>query len=131
MTPVPKRSASSKAGKVNVANLALDRIQGLEPTPKGSEFTPIDKFNPETWFENMIGVTKDRTMKPQKVRFRADARQVPYIRTKPLHKSQMVIEVGEDGNAIFQIEVILNYELEKDLLGFGESIEVLSPKTAT
>lgn len=80
MTPVPKRSASSKAGKVNVVNLALDRIQGLEPTPKGSEFTPIDKFNPETWFENMIGVTKDRTMKPQKVRFRADARQVPYIR---------------------------------------------------
>lgn len=39
--------------------------------------------------------------------------------------------VIEDGNAIFQIEVILNYELEKDLLGFGESIEVLSPKTAT
>lgn len=117
-----------KEGKANVVNLALDRIQGLEPAPKGSEFTPIGKFNPETWFENMIGVTKDRTMKPQKVRFRADARQVPYIRTKPLHKSQMVIEVDEDGNAIFQIEVILNYELEKDLLGFGESIEVLSPK---
>lgn len=117
-----------KEGKVNVVNLALDRIQSLEPAPKETEFTPIGKFNPETWFENMIGVTKDRTMKPQKVRFRANAWQVPYIRTKPLHKSQMVIEVDEDGNAIFQIEVILNYELEKDLLGFGEGIKVLSPK---
>ena len=117
-----------KEGKVNVVNLALDRIQSLEPAPKETEFTPIGKFNPETWFENMIGVTKDRTMKPQKVRFRANAWQVPYIRTKPLHKSQMVIEVDEDGNAIFQIEVILNYELEKELLGFGESLTVLSPK---
>lgn len=117
-----------KEGKANVMNLALDRIQSIEPAPRETEFTPIGKFNPETWFENMIGVTKDRTMKPQKVRFRANAWQVPYIRTKPLHKSQMVIEADEDGNAIFQIEVILNYELEKDLLGFGESIEVLSPK---
>lgn len=117
-----------KEGKVNVVNLALDRIQSLEPAPKETKFTPIGKFNPETWFDNMIGVTKDRTMKPQKVRFRANAWQVPYIRTKPLHKSQMVIEVDEDGNAIFQIEVILNYELEKDLLGFGEGIKVLSPK---
>lgn len=117
-----------KEGKTGVMNLALDRIQSITPAPKEAEFIPMGKFNPDTWFENMIGVTKDRTMKPQKVRFRANAWQVPYIRTKPLHKSQMVIEVDEDGNAIFQIEVILNYELEKDLLGFGESIEVLSPK---
>lgn len=118
-----------KEGKANVMNLALDRIQALEPAPKEAEFIPMGKFNPETWFENMIGVTKDRTMKPQKVRIWADAWQVPYIKTKPLHKSQMTVEVDQDGNAIFQIEVILNYELEKDLLGFGESIRVLSPKT--
>lgn len=55
-------------------------------------------------------------------------RQVPYIRTKPLHKSQMVVGIDEEGNGIFQMDVILNYELEKDLLGFGESIRVLSPK---
>ena len=41
----------------------------------------------------------------------------------------MVVEVDEEGNAIFQIEVILNHELEKDLLGRGESIEVLEPKS--
>ena len=68
-------------------------------------------------------------MKAQTVRFRADAWTVPYIKTKPLHKSQMTVEVDEEGNGIFQIEVILNYELEKDLLSFGESIEVLSPKS--
>ena len=34
----------------------------------------------------------------------------------------------EDGSAIFQMEVVLNYELEKDLLGFGEGVKVLSPR---
>ena len=32
-------------------------------------------------------------------------------------------------NGIFQLEVLLNHELEKDLLGFGEGVEVLSPKS--
>lgn len=118
-----------KAGKTGVLNLALDRIQSIDPAPKDAEFTPIGKFNPETYFNDLIGVTKDRTMKPQKVRFWAEAWQVPYIKTKPLHKSQMVVEIDEEGNGIFKIEVILNYELEKDLLGFGESIKVLSPKS--
>ncbi len=118
-----------KAGKTGVMNLALDRIQSIDQAPKDAEFTPIGKFNPETYFNDLIGVTKDRTMKPQKVRFWAEAWQVPYIKTKPLHKSQMVVEIDEEGNGIFQIEVILNYELEKDLLGFGESIKVLSPKS--
>ena len=40
----------------------------------------------------------------------------------------MVVEVDEEGNGIFQMEVILNYELEKDLLGFGEGVKVLAPK---
>ena len=52
-----------------------------------------------------------------------------YLKIHTVHKSQMTVEVDQDGNAIFQIEVILNYELEKDLLGFGESIRVLSPKS--
>ena len=118
-----------RKGKAEVFNLALDRIQSIEPAPQDSEYIPIGKFNPETYFNDLIGVTKDRAMKPQKVRFRAAAGQVPYIRTKPLHKSQMVVEIDEDGNGVFQLEVILNYELEKDFLGFGESIQVLSPKS--
>ena len=53
----------------------------------------------------------------------------PYIKTKPLHKSQMTVEIDEEGNGIFQMEVILNHELEKDLLGYGEGVKVLSPKS--
>lgn len=118
-----------KEGKTNVMNLALDRIQSLSPASAEAEYIPMGKFNPEKWFSDVIGVTKDRTMKPQKIRFRASALHTPYIRTKPFHKSQIVVEIDQDGNGIFEMEVVLNYELEKELLGFGEGIKILTPKT--
>lgn len=112
---------------MDVFNLALDRIQSISPAPD-VEFIPMDKFNPETWFNDAIGVTKDRTMKPKPVRIWANAKEAPYIRTKPFHKSQMVVEVDQEGNTIFQMDVILNPELERDILSFGEGIKVLAPK---
>ena len=68
-------------------------------------------------------------MKPQKVVFRASPKEAPYIRTKPLHRSQMVIEEDMDGYTTFQLEVIVNPELERDLLAYGCGITVLSPQS--
>lgn len=118
-----------KEGKRLVLNLALDRIHAIEPAPGEAEFVPMGDFCPETWFRNMIGVTKDRTMKPQTIRIRAGAKEAPYIRTKPLHRSQMVVEADEDGNTVFQLQVIINHELERDILAYGEGVTVLSPKS--
>lgn len=113
-----------------VVNLALDRIVNLTASV-GEDFIEDPTFDPETYFKDMIGVTKiPGTMdRETEVRFWADAKQVPYIETKPLHRSQMVLERREDGSAIFQIKVCINYELEKSLLEFGEGIMVLSPKS--
>ena len=47
--------------------------------------------------------------------------------TKPFHTSQRIIETREDGT-IFNILVQHNFELERLILGFGDSIEVLKPK---
>ena len=68
-------------------------------------------------------------MKTQKVVFRASPKEAPYIRTKPLHRSQMVIEEDLDGYTTFQLEVIVNPELERDLLSYGCGITVLSPQS--
>ena len=109
-------------------NLALDRIHEMGAAP-GEIYVENTIVDQETFFDNVIGVTKEINSKASKVRFWAARRQVPYIETKPLHKSQFVVQRNEDGSAIFQIEVVVNYELQKDLLGFGETIKVLSPKS--
>ena len=109
-------------------NLALDRIQFIADAPEDARFIEDKTFDPKTYFEDMLGVTKGPGDKAVTVWFKAKPEQAPYIETKPLHKSQMVVERSEDGSVIFQIEVVLNYELEKDLLGFGDGIKVLKPR---
>jgi predicted DNA-binding transcriptional regulator YafY len=51
----------------------------------------------------------------------------PYVITKPLHHSQQIMKEDEKG-LIIRIDVVLNFELEREILGFGENIRVLSPK---
>ena len=56
-------------------------------------------------------------MHPRNVTFFVDKINAPYVRTKPLHHSQQIVEEKEDGT-VFSIKVQLNYELERLLLGF-------------
>ena len=116
-----------KKGAGMIFNLALDRIHEMGAAP-GEVYQENTVIDPDTFFDNLIGVTKNINDKAHKVRFWAAPGQVPYIETKPFHKSQFVVQRNEDGSAIFQMEVVLNYELEKDLLGFGEGVKVLAPR---
>ena len=111
-----------------IYNLALDRIHNIGEA-SGEVYRENTTIDQDRFFDNLIGVTKNLSDKVHNVRFWADSEQVPYIETKPLHKSQFVVQRNEDGSAIFQMEVILNYELEKELLGFGEGIKVLAPRS--
>jgi predicted DNA-binding transcriptional regulator YafY len=47
--------------------------------------------------------------------------------TKPLHATQKLLSEDADGK-IFSIRVVLNFELERELLGFGARIHVLGPR---
>ena len=112
-----------------IVNLALDRIVSVRTDPDGA-FIEDSQFDPDTWFEDIVGVTKrpGLTGKKERVRFLASKDWAPYIETKPIHKSQFVAERREDGSVIFQLDVIPNFELEKVLLEYGDGVRVLSPE---
>jgi hypothetical protein len=76
--------------------------------------------------EKIFGVTVSNT-RAERVQFRVDRMNAPYVLTKPFHNSQRIIERREDG-ILFNIFVQINFELERMILGFGDSIEVLKPK---
>jgi len=111
----------------HVINLALDRIVSMEEDP-GTPFVARPDFDPETYFDDLVGVTKMPGDRKEKVRFWASPDDAPYIKTKPIHASQMTVEAGEDGSMVFEIDVIINRELVRLLLGFGEGIKVLRPR---
>lgn len=110
-------------------NLALDRIEDISPAPKKERYIKDKSFHPLQYFSEMIGVTRMMDDQPVHIVFRVSASQVPYVITKPLHQSQSEISHDDDGSAIFSIDVIPNFELERDILGFGEGITIISPES--
>lgn len=110
--------------EIHPANLALDRIKKISY----SELPYIinDCVDFETYFDDIIGVTKPKDGQIQKIVFRVNKEKKPYIETKPIHMSQKRLK--SDGEYfITSIQVIPNYELYTHLLSYGPDIEVLDP----
>ena len=115
----------NKLGR-GVLNLALDRIVSIKnhPTEKYIRNKVIDI---DTHFNDVLGVTKMPGQKALKIVMKIDNSLAPYILTKPLHSSQKVVKEDKDG-LVFSIDVVWNFELEREILGYGESLKVLVPK---
>ncbi|MFK8061189.1 MAG: helix-turn-helix transcriptional regulator [Polaribacter sp.] len=105
-------------------NLALDRISKISII---DDVDYIDlNINGDVFYKDVIGVTVKNT-RAQRIQFWVDKKNAPYVITKPFHKSQRTIKHTDDG-VIFNIFVQINYELERMILGFGDSIEVIKPE---
>lgn len=108
----------------NILTLALDRIVAIDYDTSIPYLE--EDFNGDKYYKDVIGVTVLK-LRPERVQFWVDSINAPYVMTKPFHSSQRVIEVRDDG-IVFNIFVQINFELERLILGFGDSIEVLKPK---
>lgn len=115
----------AKKGKV-LCTLALDRIIEFQELTKET-FIPYDGVDFERYFSDLIGVTKTEKDRARKVVLFINKENAPYILTKPLHPSQQVLKEDETGITI-RIDVVLNLELEREILGFGECMKVVSPR---
>lgn len=111
--------------KQNIINLALDRFLDVK-TNENLIYLANSGINTVGYYKNVIGVTVDKTLRPQKIKLWISSQHAPYIETKPLHESQILIEKKTDG-IIIEMEVQHNFELEREILGFGDGITVLSP----
>lgn len=105
--------------------LALDRIVSFEVLPGEKYLAPSIEVN--SFFNDTIGVSKMVNQKSQLIVLKISRAHAPYILTKPMHPTQSILKEEADG-IIFSIQVIWNFELEREILGFGEEIKVLSPK---
>lgn len=109
-----------------LVTLALDRIQDVQEMAK-KDFISYKGIDFDTYYADCIGVTKSEKDRALKVVFWVNKANVPYIVTKPLHASQELIKEENEG-CIFKMYVVSNFELQKELLSFGENIKVLGPK---
>lgn len=108
-----------------IVNLALDRIVSVD-FEFGMDYLE-ENFDAEYYFRDVVGVTVNHGLKARKIEIKIDAANAPYVLTKPLHRSQRLIEMYPDGSVLLHLFLIINYELERLLLGFGSSLEVIKP----
>ena len=104
---------------------ALDRIKDMEV--EDEFFIYPDDFDPETFFEGCIGVIVDEEYGIETVRLKVSANQSNYIRSLPMHSSQMETERNDD-YSIFTLEVRPTYDFQQEILKNGADMEVLSPE---
>lgn len=119
----------SKADNLMLYNLPLDRIISVEPVDVPFKDNP--DFDSEHFFDDVIGVSKNVGNTPRTIKFWASAEQSKYILTKPIHSSQRLIrENPEDGSCIFEIAVVINFEMYSVFMSYGPGVKIIHPRNA-
>jgi len=107
-----------------ISNVALDRIQSY----KMSEipFKKNEQIDFSTYFDDVMGATiPTEDVAKETIGLRFSANRYPYVVSKPIHKSQRVVD---ESNCIVEIEVRPTRELDQQLFSFIPDVEVLYPE---
>ena len=108
-----------------ISNLALDRIIEIKDTNRN--YTDIDTWNFEEFFEDVVGVTVNKNMEPVKILLQISKSLWPYIESKPIHGSQKV-KAKSNESVTIELSLQINYELTSMIFAFGEEVKVLAPE---
>lgn len=117
---------SNKAKNIAM-NFALDRIKKVKNSSES--FIANDLFDPEKYFNDIIGVTLPQGEVANEIEIKVSKDQAPYILTKPIHHTQQCIKTYADGAILIRLNLINNFELRSYLLSFGCDIEVVKPES--
>ena len=105
---------------------ALDRIGALEPTER--KFKLPKKFDAEEFFADYYGIIiSDKDFDVCPVALLVDAKQSNYLRTLPLHHTQVEVERNEK-YSIFEYRLCPSFDFRQKVLSMGGAVEVLAPR---
>ncbi|BDD09301.1 hypothetical protein FUAX_17330 [Fulvitalea axinellae] len=105
--------------------LAFDRMHKIEKSD--APYIANTTLDLSTYFSNALGVSVDYNQKVEYVELFVMKKHAPYILTKPIHHSQRLVR-EVPGGVIVGMDLQLNFELEKEILSFGETVKVLKPQ---
>ena len=107
-----------------ITNIALDRIISIEEAK--ITYKENNSYDFDEYFDDVIGVSVPADGKPEKIVLRVDNSLLPYIKTKPIHGSQKIRQMG-DVDTIVEWKLIPNYEFESVIFSHSDRIEVVEP----
>lgn len=106
-----------------IRTFGLERIEQIEVGTKTFE---VDKsFDPDLFFKHSIGIT-EIAEKPQRIALRCNVVTGRFLKTQPIHSSQVVIKENE-AEIQLELKVLITQELINFILSYGSSISVIQP----
>ena len=131
-------AAAADSGKI--LTFALDRTDEVE-TCDDMKYKPASDDLMER-YEDIVGITYYEGKSIETIYFWASDSSTHYLLTKPIHGTQTTLKEGgeeevtlrksypnlKDGN-FFRLKCMINYELMREILSYGQGIIVLSPDT--
>ncbi len=111
--------------KNKIMTFGLDRMTDFMAL--STTFSLDTNFNPELFFKYSIGITT-YDGEPQNIVIKANKVMAKYLLSQPLHHTQQSKEL-ENGEHSFSYYLLPSYELKMTLLGFGDAVTILKPKS--
>lgn len=106
-------------------NVAIDRIVAINP--KAIPFIENDTIDWPDYFSDMIGVSKSENAVLEQIVLHFNQVTGKYMENKSIHETQKHKWINENTLEL-KINVIVNYELERLILSYGESVKVVTPE---
>ena len=105
---------------------ALDRISNLEIQKEA--YTRDPDFDVEELFKDSYGIILGDDLEVESVWIKVDAFQANYLRSLPLHHSQIELRRNEE-YSLFAVRVRPTLDFRQRLLSMGSTVEVLKPES--
>jgi predicted DNA-binding transcriptional regulator YafY len=109
-----------------IRTFGLDRISNIE-IKEFSNKKRKDYFKKLSKFEHTVGLTYGKGQ-PEKVSLLVDELHVKYMRSLPLHQSQIIHKKNKEHKHQVDFYLYPNYEFKTQILKIGAEVEVLSPQ---
>lgn len=108
----------------DLRTFALDRVQELSI---GEESFVLPKsFSAEKYFADFFGIVADKEQEIEEICLRVYGKQIAYLKSLPLHRSQRILRQGKDYTDL-SLKLCPTYDFLQELLHHGPLVEVLSP----
>ena len=106
-----------------IRTYALDRVKKFTMTEEILD--ELTDFDPAKYFNHSFGITTPNT-KVETIVLRFGKKEIPYILSLPVHKTQKIIKQTKRSITI-SISVILSYEVYEYILSKSPDVKVISP----
>ena len=107
-----------------VKSFALDRLTDFEITKR--KFQSPKDFNVNEHFKYCFGIISPNSQQPQEVILSFDPHEGKYIKSLPLHESQVILEDTEE-EVLISLNLVITHDFLMEILSHGEYVKVIKP----